>query len=55
MSILKKLFGKEETPSQDTVVETQAEVKTEVKKKEQKPSVQDTPEVVDGDQPLIGK
>lgn len=49
MSILKKLFGKEETPAQETIVETQAEVKTEVKKKEQKP------EVVDGDQPLVGK
>ena len=49
MSILKKLFGKEESPSQDAVVETQAEVKAEVKKKEQKP------EIVDGDQPLVGK
>ena len=49
MSILKKLFGIEDTPSQDTIVETQAEVKTEVKKKEQKP------EQVDGDQPLVGK
>jgi hypothetical protein len=49
MSILKKLFGKEESPSQDTVVDSQVEVKAEVKKKEQKP------EVVDGDQPLVGK
>ena len=55
MGILDKLFGKKESPSQDTVVETQTEVITEVKKKEQKPSVQDTPEVVDGDQPLVGK
>ena len=49
MSILKKLFGKEETPSQDAVVDSQVEVKTEVKKKEQKP------EVVNGDEPLVGK
>lgn len=49
MSLLKKLFGKEDKPSQDTVVESQAEVIAEVKKKEQKP------EIVDGDQPLIGK
>ena len=49
MSILKKLFGKDESPSQDAKVESQVEVKAEVKKKEQKP------EVVDGDQPLVGK
>lgn len=49
MGILDKLFGKKDSPSQDTVVETQTEVITEVKKKEQKP------EQVDGDQPLIGK
>ena len=50
MSILKKLFGKEEsTDETKAVVDSQVEVKAEVKKKEQKP------EVVSGDEPLVGK
>ena len=47
MSLLDKLFGKEESPDQETVVDTTASIQTEVKQK--------APEVVDGDQPLIGK
>lgn len=53
MAILDLLFGKKD--STDVKVEPKATVETKVVVKEQKPSVQDTPEVVDGDQPLVGK
>ena len=50
MSILKKLFGKEKSPSQDAVVETETIVETKVL-----PKKEDIGVPADGDQVVRGK
>ena len=49
MNILKKLFGKEETPSQDTIVETETVVETKVLPKEEVGVPADGDQVVRGE------
>jgi len=51
MSILKKLFGKEESPSQKAVVETETIVETKVLPKEE----EDIGVPADGDQVIRGE